>query len=215
MSQPSFLFCGLYCLNNTCQFDQSLHSSQKLDPIAFLFCFFFSFRSAEKPIQLSTGSKSDHEDDLDYDGALAKFIQSTQRVFSESSSDENGFDVVDAPKDEVDADSEATTSQSQATYIVINSHDVLQLTVTPTAVAILTELSQVIFRWLRVKEIGNCRSRWVGACNSTIFLSRRFHGPISLEWDFRGNATTNHKKLIDVTALLDRNCLSFTKEKVY
>ena len=147
MSQPSFLFCGFYCLNNTCQFDQSLHSSQKLDQIGvFVFVFVFLFRSAEKPIQLSTGSKSDHEDDLDYDGALAKFIQSTQRVFSESSSDENGFDDGDAPKDEVDADSEATTSQSQATYIVINSHDVLQLTVTPTAVGILTELSQVIFR---------------------------------------------------------------------
>ena len=25
----------------------------------------------------------------------------------------------------------------------------------------------------------------------------------------------NHKKLIDVTASLDRNCVSFTKEKVY
>ena len=26
---------------------------------------------------------------------------------------------------------------------------------------------------------------------------------------------TNHKKLFDVTASLDRNCLSFTKEKVH
>ena len=26
---------------------------------------------------------------------------------------------------------------------------------------------------------------------------------------------TNHKTLVDVTASLDRNCLSFTKEKVY
>lgn len=100
-------------------------------------------QSAEKPIQVSKGSKSDHEDDLDYEGAVAMFIQSTGRVFSESSSDDDGFDVVDAPKDEVDACPEATTSQSQATYIVINSHDVLQLTVTPTALEVLTELSQL------------------------------------------------------------------------
>ena len=38
---------------------------------------------------------------------------------------------------------------------------------------------------------------------------------IFLEWDFRGGAMANHKKLIDVTASLDRNCVSFTKEKVY
>ena len=41
-----------------------------------------------------------------------------------------------------------------------------------------------------------------------LFLER-----ISLEWDFRGSAMTNHKKLIDVTASLDRSYLSFTKEK--
>ena len=35
------------------------------------------------------------------------------------------------------------------------------------------------------------------------------------EWDSRGNATPNHKALIDLIASLDRNCLSFTKEKVY
>ena len=107
---------------------------------------FYIFRSAEKPIQFSKGSKSDHEDDLDYQGAVAMFIQSTGRVFSESSSDDDGFDVVDAPKDEADACPEATTSQSQATYIVINSRDVLQLTITPTALEVLTELSQVMFR---------------------------------------------------------------------
>ena len=51
----------------------------------------------------------------------------------------------------------------------------------------------------------------VTACALTdLFLDR-----ISLEWDSRESAMTNHKKLIDVTASLDRNCLSFTKEKVY
>ena len=43
-----------------------------------------------------------------------------------------------------------------------------------------------------------------------LFLDR-----MSVELDSRGSAMTNHKKLIDVTASLDRNCLSFTKEKVY
>ena len=43
-----------------------------------------------------------------------------------------------------------------------------------------------------------------------LFLDR-----ISSELDSHGSAMTNHKTLIDVTASLDRNCLSFTKEKVY
>ena len=43
-----------------------------------------------------------------------------------------------------------------------------------------------------------------------LFLNR-----ISSEVDSRGSAVTNHKTLIDVTASLDRNCLSFTKEKAY
>ena len=37
----------------------------------------------------------------------------------------------------------------------------------------------------------------------------------SSELDSHGSAITNHKTLIDVTATLDRNCLSFTKEKLY
>ena len=41
-----------------------------------------------------------------------------------------------------------------------------------------------------------------------LFLER-----ISLEWDFHGSAMTSHKKLIDVSASLDQNCLSFTLEK--
>ena len=103
-----------------------------------------SFRSGEKSVQPSMGTTSDDEEDLDYDGALALFVKSTQTAFSDSSSDDTGLDVVDAPKDEVDAGTEAGASKSQATYIVIHSHDVLQLTVTPKAVKILSELSQVI-----------------------------------------------------------------------
>ena len=38
---------------------------------------------------------------------------------------------------------------------------------------------------------------------TNLFLDR-----ISLQWDSRGSAKTNHKKLIDATASLDRNCLS-------
>ena len=51
----------------------------------------------------------------------------------------------------------------------------------------------------------------VTAFSSTdLFLDR-----IYFEWDSRGGAITNHKTLIDIIALLDRNCLSFTREKVY
>ena len=45
---------------------------------------------------------------------------------------------------------------------------------------------------------------------TNLFLDR-----ISLEWDSRGSVMTNHKKPIYVTASLDRNCVSFTKETVY
>ncbi|XP_068698299.1 intermembrane lipid transfer protein VPS13C-like isoform X1 [Montipora foliosa] len=103
----------------------------------------FRRRSGEKSVQPSMDTTSYDEEDLDYDGALALFVKSTQRAFSDSSSDDTGLDVVDAPKDEVDAGTEAGASKSQATYIVIHSHDVLQLTVTPTAVKILSELSQL------------------------------------------------------------------------
>ena len=43
-----------------------------------------------------------------------------------------------------------------------------------------------------------------------LFLDR-----IYFEWDSRGSANTNHKTLIDANVSLDRNYLSFTKEKVY
>ena len=45
-----------------------------------------------------------------------------------------------------------------------------------------------------------------------LFLDR-----ISLEWDSSGSLIpgTNYKTLIDVTAPLERNCLSFSKETVY
>ena len=48
-----------------------------------------------------------------------------------------------------------------------------------------------------------------GVSYTDIFLDQ-----ISFERDFREKAVTNHKKLIDDTASLDRNCLSLTKEKV-
>ena len=42
-----------------------------------------------------------------------------------------------------------------------------------------------------------------------------FLDQVYFAWDSRGSVITNHKALTDVTASLDRNCLSFTKEKVY
>ena len=57
--------------------------------------------------QYPTDVTSDDEDDLDYEGALAIFVQSTKRVFADPSSDAksyHGEDAVDAPSlNEVDA----------------------------------------------------------------------------------------------------------------
>ena len=96
--------------------------------------------------QHPTGTTSDDEDDLDYEEALASFVQSTKKVFADTSSDAksyHGLDAVDAPPlDEVDATDQ--DRQSQATYVLINSHDDLQLTVTPRAIQILSELSEVL-----------------------------------------------------------------------
>ena len=99
-------------------------------------------RLGKRPRRSYTGTKSDDEDDLDYDGAVTTFIQCTQKAFSDPTSEISGLDTVDAPLDEAHA--EVAEKQTQATYIVINSHDVMQLTVTPTAVQILSELSQVM-----------------------------------------------------------------------
>ena len=55
--------------------------------------------------------------------------------------------------------------------------------------------------WVNGNFFSCIRSRWVRACNSTIFLSWCFHRPIFLdrisqEWDSRGSAMSNHMKLI-------------------
>lgn len=68
-------------------------------------------------------------------------VKSIQDAFHDSISEYNGLDVVDAPLDEAQA--EMAEQQTQAMYIVINSHDVLQLTVTPTALQIMYDLSEV------------------------------------------------------------------------
>jgi len=49
----------------------------------------------------------------------------------------------------------------------------------------------------------------------TAFSFELFLDRIYLEWHSHGSAIINHKTLIDVTASLDRNGLSFTEEKVY
>lgn len=95
--------------------------------------------------QYPIDTTSDDEDDLDYEGAMATFVQSTKRVFADPTSDAKSYHAVDAidvvPPDEVDATDR--DRQSQATYVVINSHDDLQLTVTPRAIQILSELSEL------------------------------------------------------------------------
>ena len=50
---------------------------------------------------------------------------------------------------------------------------------------------------------------------TALLLTDLFLDRVYFEWDSCGSAITNHKTLIDVTASLEQNCLSFTKEKVY
>ena len=66
------------------------------------------------------------------------------------------------------------------------------------------------------------RSSWMGACNCTIFLSRRFHRPIYFRSNFPGmrlpwerHDQSQETYLTSLRHSLDRNCLSFTKEKIY
>lgn len=79
-------------------------------------------------------------------------VKSTQDAFHDSISEYNRLDVVDAPLDEAQA--EMAEQQTQAMYIVINSHDVLQLTVTPTALQIMYDLSEVkcSLKWFRTSR---------------------------------------------------------------
>ena len=49
---------------------------------------------------------------------------------------------------------------------------------------------------------------------TTFSYTDPFLNRISLDWNSRGNAMTNDKKIIDVTTSIDRDCRSFTKEKV-
>ena len=71
--------------------------------------------------------------------------------------------------------------------------------------------------WMKRRTIITVgRSRWVGTCNFTIFLSRGFHYRFIFRSNFprirlHGNGMTYHKKLTDATASLDRNCRSFTR----
>ena len=58
---------------------------------------------------------------------------------------DSAIDVGDAPQDGVGAPSaDHDDNPTQAMYMVISSHDVMQLTVTSTAVKILSELSEVL-----------------------------------------------------------------------
>lgn len=79
-------------------------------------------------------------------------VKSTENAFHDPISEYNGLDVVDAPLDEAQA--EMAGQQTQAMYIVINSHDVLQLTVTPAALQIMYDLSEVkcSLKWVRTSR---------------------------------------------------------------
>ena len=72
---------------------------------------------------------------------MSTFVQSSSKAFSDPSSEFLKLDTVDAALDDVDAASQE--APTQAIYILLNSHDVMQLTVTPTALQVISELSQV------------------------------------------------------------------------
>ena len=57
---------------------------------------------------------------------------------------DSAIDEVDAPQDGVEAPSDNHEKPTQALYMVINSHDVMQLTVTSAAVRVLSELNEVL-----------------------------------------------------------------------
>ena len=75
-----------------------------------------------------------------------------------------------------------------------------------TALFICGLLSRDMKRTGTIENVYSCHG---------VFTERFIFRSISLEWDPRGSPMTNHKKLVDFTASLGRNCLSFAKEKVY
>ncbi|XP_048577905.1 intermembrane lipid transfer protein VPS13A-like isoform X2 [Nematostella vectensis] len=86
-------------------------------------------------------SDDEEVDDLDYHGAVDHFFLHTVKTVTDPAGEEvTEPPVEDTPMDEVDA---SVDDREQATYIVLNSHDALQLTVTPTALDVLTDLSKV------------------------------------------------------------------------
>lgn len=112
------------------------------------FIYRYRPRRKQKRRPRITGPATDDEGDLDFNGALTTFIQSTQTAFMDPSLEvesDSAIDVVDAPQDGVGAPSaDHDDKPAQAMYMVISSHDVMQLTVTSTAVQILSELSEVL-----------------------------------------------------------------------
>ena len=76
-----------------------------------------------------------------------------------------------------------------------------------------------ILPWRQSRSVlagASSRSMQLNYIPVTVFSSTDlFLDRIYIEWDSRGSAITNHKKLIDVIASLDRNCLCSTEEKVY
>ena len=81
----------------------------------------------------------------------------------------------------------------------------------PPRIVLSSQRTKLHFQELKqYQEPMSNNTATLSSCREDLFLDR-----ISLEWDSRGSAMTNHKKLNDVTWSLDRNCLTFTKEKVY
>lgn len=79
----------------------------------------------------------DEDEDLDYAGALEQFVVSSTHLIGEVK--EDAVDGVTSTDDGLPQNE----AKPQATYIVINSHDYIQLTVTMAALDVLTSASTV------------------------------------------------------------------------
>lgn len=102
----------------------------------------------------SQGATKSDEADLDGDDTLQHFVASSAKILGDLESDDDAIDdnfdksddhlevldVVDGPSDETSLEAE---TKPQAFYIIVNSHDKMQLTFTPVALDVVKRLTEV------------------------------------------------------------------------
>ena len=123
---------------------------------------------AESVYTRGVNRKRKADDDLDYDGARLQLVKSANKIFMDPKEGRKqrairaevaepempdaadlGYDTVDGgiPFDEVDGrdavDAGQAEVKAQALYVLVTSHDAMQLSVTPTSVEVLSDLAKV------------------------------------------------------------------------